>query len=266
MQPDENMPPEVVCGGLSKTFDGGIEAVSPLDLRFEAGRTTAIVGPSGCGKSTLLRMVAGLEAPTAGRIEIGGLPPVETQRRGRLAVAFQDPSLLPWRSVRGNIELALELARRPVAAAEVDRLVRLVGLEGFADTRPAELSGGMRQRAAIARALATHPDLLLLDEPFGAVDELTRQQLAQELPRIWEARGTTTILVTHSVTEAVMLSDRVVVLSPRPAAIVADVAVDVPRPREPEMARWPEFTSIVDTVFAALSASMVRRTLSIAAQ
>ncbi|WP_235897601.1 ABC transporter ATP-binding protein [Neoaquamicrobium microcysteis] len=266
MRADADMPPDVLCDGLAKTFDGGVEAVRPLSVRFEGGHTTAVVGPSGCGKSTLLRLIAGLERPSAGRVEIGGLPPAETQRRGELAVAFQDPSLLPWRSVRGNIELALHLARRPVAAAHVEHLVRLVGLEGFADTRPAELSGGMRQRAAIARALVTEPELLLLDEPFAAVDELTRQQLAQDLPRIWEARGTTTILVTHSVNEAVMLSDRVIVLSPRPATVVADMAIDLPRPREPEMSRWPEFMASVDAVFAALSASMARNSLAIAAQ
>ncbi|WP_439524454.1 ABC transporter ATP-binding protein, partial [Marivita sp.] len=206
MAPDSTSPPEVVCTGLAKTFDGRIEALRPTDLTFAAGQTTALVGPSGCGKSTLLRLIAGLEDASAGDILIGGQPPAETLRQAGLSVAFQDPSLLPWRSVRGNIELALGLARRPVVPREIEELIQLVGLDGFADTRPAELSGGMRQRAAIARALATQPKLLLLDEPFGAVDELTRQQLAQDLPRLWEARGTTTLLVTHSVGEAVMLS------------------------------------------------------------
>jgi NitT/TauT family transport system ATP-binding protein len=266
MARDLTPPPGVTCAGLSKTFAGGVEAVRPLDLAFEAGQTTALVGPSGCGKSTILRMIAGLEEPTTGTIEIGGLPPAETLRRAGLSVAFQDPSLLPWRSVRGNIELALGLARRPVNDAEVDQLIRLVGLEGFAETRPSQLSGGMRQRAAIARALATQPQLLLLDEPFGAVDELTRQQLAQDLPRLWEARGTTTILVTHSVSEAVMLSDRIVVLSPRPAVIVADVPVDLPRPRAPEFARRADFGEITDRVFSALAAGMAMRRPPLAAQ
>jgi NitT/TauT family transport system ATP-binding protein len=265
MAPDTD-PPEVACSGLAKTFAGGIEAVRPLDLVFEAGRTTALVGPSGCGKSTLLRMIAGLEAPSAGSVTIGGQPPADTLREAGLSVAFQDPSLLPWRSVRGNIALALTLARRPVDDAAIDQLVTLVGLEGFADTRPAELSGGMRQRAAIARALATQPRLLLLDEPFGAVDELTRRQLAQDLPRIWEARGTTTILVTHSVSEAVMLSDRIVVLTPRPAEIVADVAVDLPRPRPPELARRPAFAAIVEDVHAALAEGVALRQSPLAAQ
>lgn len=250
------MSAEVICTALAKTFPGGVEAVRPTDLTFAAGKTTALVGPSGCGKSTLLRMIAGLENPTEGEISIGGAPPSETLRRAGLSVAFQDPSLLPWRSVRGNIELALSLARRPVKPQEIDQLISLVGLQGFADTRPAELSGGMRQRAAMARALATRPALLLLDEPFGAVDELTRQQLVSDLPGIWEARGTTTILVTHSVSEAVMLSDRVIVLSPRPARIVADIAVDLPRPRRTEMSRSAVFSERVETVFSALASAM----------
>jgi len=259
-------PPEVVCSGLAKTFASGTAAVAPLDLTFAAGQTTALVGPSGCGKSTVLRLVAGLEAPSAGRVEIGGGPPAETLRNAGLSVAFQDPSLLPWRSVRGNIELALGLARRPVRTQDIDQLITLVGLEGFADVRPAELSGGMRQRAAIARALATRPGLLLLDEPFGAVDELTRQQLAEDLPRIWEARGTTTLLVTHSVREAVMLADRVIVLSPRPARVIADIAVDLPRPREAGLASDAGFVCLTDEVFAALTLGMAAGRTSLAAQ
>ncbi|MEM8731877.1 MAG: ABC transporter ATP-binding protein, partial [Pseudomonadota bacterium] len=165
-------------------------------------------------------------------------------------------SLLPWRTVRQNIQLALDLARHPRARAEIDQLIHLVGLDGFADTRPAALSGGMRQRAAIARALATRPALLLLDEPFGAVDELTRAQLAQDLPGIWEARGTTALLVTHSVQEAVRLSDRIVVFSPRPARVVADIAVDLPRPRSLQMTHTAAFEAVTEAVFEALSRAM----------
>jgi len=218
----------VVCTGLTKIFPGGVEAVAATDLHFAAGQTTALVGPSGCGKSTLLRIIAGLEQPTTGHVTIGDQPPAETLRQAGLSIAFQDPSLLPWRSVRQNIELALGLARRPKVASEIDQLIDLVGLSGFADTRPAELSGGMRQRAAIARALATQPALLLLDEPFGAVDQLTRQQLAN-------------------------------------AQVAADIAIELDRPRGPECARTPEFAAHVEAVFAALSRSMAE-TLPNAAQ
>jgi NitT/TauT family transport system ATP-binding protein len=266
MAPDRTPPPEIVCTGLGKTFEGGTEAVHALDLTLTAGHTTALVGPSGCGKSTLLRMIAGLETPSVGAVSIAGAPPAETLKQAGLSVAFQDPSLLPWRSVRGNIALALKLARQPVNTDAIDQLIRLVGLDGFADTRPAALSGGMRQRAAIARALATKPGLLLLDEPFGAVDELTRQQLAQDLPRIWEAQGTTTVLVTHSVSEAVLLSDRVIVLSPRPARIVADIQIPLPRPRTTEMGRGADATDLIEQVFAALSSSKAASQKSLAAQ
>ncbi|MEM9732284.1 MAG: ABC transporter ATP-binding protein [Pseudomonadota bacterium] len=233
-----------------------MEALRPTNVTFEAGQTTALVGPSGCGKSTLLRLIADLETPSAGTVLIGGLPPKDIMGRAGLSVAFQDPSLLPWRSVRKNIELALRLARQPIVDAEIDQLIGMVGLEGFADTRPAELSGGMRQRAAIARSLSTKPDLLLLDEPFGAVDELTRRQLVQDLPRVWETQGATTILVTHSVSEAVMLSDRILVLSARPATIVADVKVDLPRPRSAQVTRQEHYSRLVETVFAALAKGM----------
>lgn len=266
MAPDPSPPPQVVCTGIGKTFEDGTEAVRAIDLNFAAGQTTALVGPSGCGKSTLLRMIAGLETPTEGTITIGGAPPSETLRQAGLSVAFQDPSLLPWRSVRGNIELALGLARQPVERRAIDQLIALVGLDGFAETRPAQLSGGMRQRAAIARALATKPGLLLLDEPFGAVDELTRRQLAQDLPRIWEAQGTTTILVTHSVSEAVLLSDRVIVLSPRPAGLVADIPIALERPRTDEMSRSAQATELSEQVFAALSKAMAAADRPLAAQ
>lgn len=266
MPADLTRPPAVACIGLGKSWPHGPEAVRPLDLTFAAGQTTALVGASGCGKSTILRLIAGLETPSAGRVEIAGAPPADMLRQAGLAVAFQDPSLLPWRSVRGNIALALTLARRPADPAAVDRLIALVGLDGFGDARPAALSGGMRQRAAIARALVTEPRLLLLDEPFGAVDELTRRQLAQDLPRLWEAQGTTTILVTHSVTEAVMLSDRVVVLSPRPAEVVADIAIPLPRPRAPGDARGPGFAALVDAVHDALARGAALRARPMAAQ
>lgn len=231
MAPDRRAGVTVTVDAATKVYPDGTEAVAPITLTLDAGRTTALVGPSGCGKSTLLRMIAGLESATAGEVLVDGEPPTVVQRRGELAVAFQDPSLLPWRSVAANIALARELARLERQDERVAELIDLVGLTGFAATKPAALSGGMRQRAAIARALATDPRLLLLDEPFGAVDELTRQQLARELPALWEGGGTTTLLVTHSVAEAVRLADRVIVLSPRPARVLADIPIELPRPR-----------------------------------
>ncbi|SFZ85675.1 NitT/TauT family transport system ATP-binding protein [Devosia enhydra] len=254
-EPRDRPPPEVRCQGLAKTYGdagGALMALSTTDLVFEAGRTTALVGPSGCGKSTLLRLIAGLESPTTGSVEIGGESPLAVRKRAGLAMAFQDASLLPWRTVRGNVALALQLGRMPSDGEAVDRLISLVGLDGFEDSRPSQLSGGMRQRAAIARCLVTEPGLLLLDEPFGAVDELTRLRLNQDLPRLWEKRGTTTILVTHSITEAVLLSDRVLVFSARPGRVVADIPVALPRPRSRDSLEHPRFRMITDQVSAAL--------------
>ncbi len=258
-------PPDISIQGVSKTFDGragALAAVGPLSLTLAAGQTTAFVGPSGCGKSTLLRMIAGLESQTAGAIEIGGETPDAVRRRAGLAIAFQDASLLPWRSVVGNIELALHLARRHPDPDAVQRLIELVGLDGFADRRPAELSGGMRQRVAIARCLLTEPDLLLLDEPFGSVDELTRLRLNLDLPRLWETRGMTVVLVTHSISEAVLLSDRVIVFSPRPARVVADLAIPLPRPRNAQTAQTPAYRALVEDVSSWLMAPPAGRPLA----
>lgn len=240
----------IECTGLGKSFPGGLRAVTPLDVTFQPGATTALVGPSGCGKSTLLRLIAGLEDPSEGKVLIDDLPPARQAARGAISVAFQDPSLLPWLTVRANVALARKLARQSPDPTLVDELIGLVGLSGSEKTRPAALSGGMRQRAAIARALATQPRILLLDEPFGAVDELTRRQLARDLPPLWQSRGTTTLLVTHSIHEAVTLADRILVLSPRPARIVADIAVPLPHPRD---AHGPDFRALVTRTSKALA-------------
>jgi NitT/TauT family transport system ATP-binding protein len=229
-------PPRVALSGVAKSFGhpgAAFAALDRVDLTLQPASTTALVGPSGCGKSTLLRILAGPDA---------------MRRTGQIAVAFQDPSLLPWRSVRSNVALARKLARLPADRALVDDLIARVGLAGFEQTRPAELSGGMRQRTAIARCLATEPRLMLLDEPFGAVDELTRRRLNLELPRLWDERGTTTLLVTHSIPEAVLLSDRVLVMSPRPGRIVADIVIRLPRPRTAEVTVTPEFHALVDRI------------------
>ena len=225
----------------------------PLDLTLEAGSVTALVGPSGCGKSTLLRIIAGLEQPDpGGSVSIGGDDPASVRRRGELSIAFQDASLLPWRTTAGNVALAQRLAGQRVDHARVAELLEMVGLAGFEKARPAELSGGMRQRAAIARCLITGPRLLLLDEPFGAVDELTRRRLNIELPPLWSGAVTTTLLVTHSISEAVLLADRVLVMSARPGEIVADLPVDLPRPRRMEHLHSARFTELVERIGALL--------------
>ena len=248
--------PRVECAGVVKTFPGphgALRVLEPIDLALEAGSVTALVGPSGCGKSTLLRIIAGLEQPDpGGTVTIGGDEPRQVRGRGDLAIAFQDASLLPWRTTVGNVALAQRLARQPVDRDRIEQLLKTVGLAGFEHARPAELSGGMRQRAAIARCLITDPRLLLLDEPFGAVDELTRRRLNIELPPLWSGTGTTTLLVTHSISEAVLLADRVLVMSPRPGRIIADLAVDLDRPRSMEHLRSARFTERVARIEALL--------------
>lgn len=241
------------CRGLAKAFDG-LAVLEPLDLVFAAGQTTALVGPSGCGKSTLLRLIAGLEKPTHGSVTIGSRSPRAIAKEGGLAMAFQDPSLLPWRSVRDNIALGAKLARK--SADDVDALIELVGLAGFASHRPAELSGGMRQRAAIARSLISQPEVLLLDEPFGAVDALTRSRLNADLPPLWRNRGTTTVMVTHSVDEALLLSDRVIVLSALPARVLADVSVVFNGPRFAELIGTSAFKAKAEEVLTALGVAV----------
>ncbi|MGO1538118.1 MAG: ABC transporter ATP-binding protein [Leucobacter sp.] len=248
--------PQVTCERVSKTFTtqgAQVAALDPLDLTFTAGSVTALVGPSGCGKSTLLRMIAGLEEPDAGGVvRVGDDSPLQVRQRGELSIAFQDASLLPWRTTEQNVILASRLARQPVNRDRVSELLHLVGLAGFEQARPAQLSGGMRQRAAIARCLITEPRLLLLDEPFGAVDELTRRRLNIELPPLWSGHQTTTLLVTHSISEAVLLADRVLVMSPRPGNIVADLPVHLERPRKIEHLHSREFDELVEQIGVVL--------------
>jgi NitT/TauT family transport system ATP-binding protein len=251
MNGDSAVGPRVQVSAVGKHFGSGqrmVQAIDGLDLELRPGTTTALVGPSGCGKSTLLRIIAGLEQPSSGQVAIDEEDPGVYRSRGDIAVAFQDPSLLPWRSIESNLALALRLTRRPHDPERIAQLLKLVGLEGFERARPAQLSGGMRQRAAIARCLVAQPRLLLLDEPFGAVDELTRRRLNLDLPAIWQSQPTTCLLVTHSITEAVLLSDEIIVMSPRPARIVARVAVDIEKPRRPEHLGSEAFLDLVAEV------------------
>ncbi|HUO33745.1 MAG TPA: ABC transporter ATP-binding protein [Candidatus Acidoferrum sp.] len=237
--------------GLTKRFThrrgAVVEAIRHIDLTVAPGEFLAIVGPSGCGKSTLLHLVAGLEQPSGGAVRIGGEPPRELVRKHRLGVAFQDPALLPWLSVQSNLGLPFKLAAMPVDREKVTALIKLVGLKGFEHARPSQLSGGMRQRAAIARSLCLDPDVLLLDEPFGALDAVTRRRLNIELERIWRDRPITTLLVTHSVEEALFLSDRTIVME-RPGAIAQVVQVPFLRPRTPDVLRLEEFHRLTDQI------------------
>jgi NitT/TauT family transport system ATP-binding protein len=236
----------IAARGVTKTYPGGegpIEALGRVDLSVERGTFVSVIGVSGCGKSTLLRIVGGLIEPTSGEVAIDGLPPGEAQRRKSLGFVFQDSALLPWLTVVDNVELPLRVNRRANRPRPrgTDELLELVGLQRFRHAYPHQLSGGMQQRVAIARALVHYPSILLMDEPFGALDELTRAQMRYELLHIWARTGKTVLFVTHSIAEAIVLSDAVVVLGGLPGRVREVVDVDLPRPRDESIERSPAF-------------------------
>jgi len=233
--------------GISKRFDGGVEALAAVDLRIGAGEFVSLVGPSGCGKSTALRVIAGLLAPSRGAVTWPGGKPA-------IGFVFQEPTLMPWADAVGNARLPLDLkgVARGEAEARAMRALARVGLDGFERAFPRALSGGMKMRVSIARAIAAEPKLLLMDEPFAALDELTRQALNDDLLKLVREDGLTVIFVTHSVYESAYLSDRVVAMTPRPGRVAADLALSPPRVRDQGYRLTPEFAGAAGRVSAAL--------------
>jgi len=243
--------PVVSLSGVTKSFEAaGVTALQSIDLDVGPGEFVSLIGPSGCGKSTLLRVVGDLVEPTSGTVIVNGKSARQARRDRDYGIVFQDAVLYDWRTVSKNIGLPLELLGwdKTRRAERVDELLRLVELQGFGGHHPWQLSGGMQQRVAIARALSFSPALLLMDEPFGALDEMTRERLNGELLRIWEASGSTVVFVTHSIAEAVFLSTRVVVMSRRPGRIAAIVDVDLPQPRTADTREEPRFFELVTEV------------------
>ncbi len=239
-------------GHVYDDHHGHVDALDDITFEIKPGEFMCIVGPSGSGKSTLLRILAGLIPPQQGHVWLDGQPVTAPARS--IGIVFQKANLLPWRTVRENVGLPLEVERRP--GDEVQRraqdLINLVGLKGFEEAHPRGLSGGMEQRVAIARALIHHPSILLLDEPFGSLDALTRERMALELTRIWSTQQTTVVMVTHSIQEAVFLSDRVLVMTDRPGRIAADIAVNLPRPRDLTLLQEEQFVEIAGKIRQAV--------------
>jgi NitT/TauT family transport system ATP-binding protein len=247
--------PLVSLEGVSKAYANGTIALRNANFTVMPGEFISLVGPSGCGKSTVLRIVAGLGPISAGEVRVAGLSPEQARRdRQDMAFVFQDATLLPWRTVVRNVELPLQMrgVSRADRRARVAKALETVGLTDFAREYPRQLSGGMKMRVSIARALVAQPKLMLMDEPFGALDEMTRARLNVELLRIVALAGWTVLFVTHNVFEAVFLSSRVLVMSPRPGRIVADLPIDLPYPREPGIRTSMEFNMVASRVLTAL--------------
>jgi NitT/TauT family transport system ATP-binding protein len=249
----------VEIADVSLTFatnDGPVQALSHVSLDIAKGEFVSFIGPSGCGKTTLLRAVADLEQPTSGAIRVNGLTPAEARKTRAYGYVFQAPALYPWRTVAGNIALPLEImgVTRAERKVRVERGLELVNLRGFGAKFPWQLSGGMQQRASIARAMSFDPDLLLMDEPFGALDEIVRDMLNQQLLELWAKTSKTVLFVTHSIPEAVFLSTRIVVMSPRPGRIHEVIACPFPRARTLDLRETPEFLAIAHRVREGLRA------------
>ena len=248
-------PAVVEADAVGMTFSGGVRALDEISFTFRQGEFVSLVGPSGCGKSTLLRLIAGLAQPSQGRLSVAGQAPEQArQRKAMLSFVFQDATLLPWRTASDNVRLPLEFAG--VARSEQERRVgeglSMVGLSDFARSHPRQLSGGMRMRVSLARALVTHPELILLDEPFGALDDITRQSLNEELLGLWNRHRWTAVFVTHNISEAAFLSTRILVMSSRPGRVIADLAVPFAAPRRAELRAEAEFARFVGEVGALL--------------
>jgi NitT/TauT family transport system ATP-binding protein len=241
----------VKLDNVTKTFPkGNVTALEDIDLEIEPGEFVSLIGPSGCGKSTMLRVIGDLVKPTRGTAEVNGKPAPRARADHDYGMVFQDSVLFDWRTVAKNVALPLEMLgwSRPKRKERVEEMLRLVELQGFGDHHPWQLSGGMQMRVAIARALSFEPALLLMDEPFGALDEMTRERLNIELLDIWRRTGSTVVFVTHSISEAVFLSTRVVVMSPRPGRIAGLVSVDLPQPRTVDTREEPRFFELVTEV------------------
>lgn len=247
------VPTVVEARGLSLRFqtnDGHVDALSDIDLTIESGNFVSFIGPSGCGKTTLLRVIADLEQPTGGSIEVNGVSAEQARLSRAYGYVFQAASLYPWRTIANNVALPLEIMGldRKERKARIKKNLELVNLAGFEKKYPWQLSGGMQQRASIARALAVEPDLLLMDEPFGALDEIVRDHLNEQLLKLWDKTNKTVVFVTHSIPEAVFLSTHIVVMSPRPGRIIDIIESNLPRDRGLDIRETPEFLSIAQRV------------------
>lgn len=238
---------EIMLKNVGMEYENGVTALTNVSIDIKKGEFVSLLGPSGCGKTTLLRIIADLLKPTSGEVSVGGETPTEARLKRKYGIVFQSPVLYDWRTIKKNVMLPMEILKVPKAQREerAMQMLELVGLKDFADRYPKQLSGGMQQRVGIARALAIQPEILLMDEPFSALDEFTREKLHEDLLRIWRKTNKTIVFVTHNIAESVFLSDRVCVLSPHPGRLSALIDIDLPRPRTAEIKNTIEFTDYV---------------------